>query len=280
LGAGAGLSRSYHGIWPSAGGAFSAHHCSTISNNPYISQIFVIRNYTLSITQTPSFQLVTRQQAWAVSFVLAIPWCGGTGWAICRKEKGSCFYSMARGRTDRYTSRYANMDFIVLSTLTGMTVGSLTLSYDIACQWSRNFTKRITQFPAEMQLPAPILDTIKYVIPKFHIYGHGRQCQTKFSLNFLPYSARTNGEEPERWWAHINPVSMSTREMTAGARHDTIDDHAGSWNWHKITNLGERYHLLCVALTMTGFCIALPRKVSEHAVAAGLQDEGTARSSS
>jgi hypothetical protein len=130
------------------------------------------------------------------------------------------------------------MDYIVLSTLMDTKLPLLTLSYDIACQWSRNLKKRVTQFPEKMQLSPSVLHTIKFVIPKFHIYGHGRNCQTRFSLNFLPYSARTNGEEPERWWAHINPISMSTREMTAGSRHDTIDDHAGSWNWRKITNLG------------------------------------------
>lgn len=126
----------------------------------------------------------------------------------------------------------------MLSTLIGVVLVALTLSYDIACQWSRNLKKRVSQFPPQMQLPTSVLDSIKYVIPKFHIYGHGRQCQTKFSLNYLPHSARTNGEEPERWWAHINPISMSTREMTAGSRHDTIDDHAGAWNWRKITNFG------------------------------------------
>jgi len=92
-----------------------------------------------------------------------------------------------------------------------------------------------------MQLPEAILESITYVIPKFHIYGHGTGCQTQFSLNYNPNSARTNGEEPERWWAHINPVSMSTREMGPGARHDTLDDHAAAWNWGKITNFGTGY---------------------------------------
>ena len=50
--------------------------------------------------------------------------------------------------------------------------------------------------------------------------------------------ARTDGEDPERWWAHINPVSMSTKEMGPGARLDTLDDHAGAWNWRKITGFG------------------------------------------
>jgi Kyakuja-Dileera-Zisupton transposase len=137
------------------------------------------------------------------------------------------------------------MDFIMLSTLVNVFILWLKLSYDIACQWSRNFRKRVSQFPSWMQLPATILDSITYVIPKFHIYGHGRPCQTKFSLNFLLYSARTNGEEPERWWAHINPISMSTREMGAGARHDMIDDHAAAWNWHKIVNFGIFIFSLC-----------------------------------
>jgi hypothetical protein len=55
--------------------------------------------------------------------------------------------------------------------------------------------------------------------------------------------ARTDGEDPERWWAHINPVSMSTKEMGPGARLDTLDDHAAAWNWQKITKFDELYYL-------------------------------------
>ena len=35
--------------------------------------------------------------------------------------------------------RYANMDFCVLATLIGVVFTSLIISYDIVCQWSRNF---------------------------------------------------------------------------------------------------------------------------------------------
>jgi hypothetical protein len=144
------------------------------------------------------------------------------------------------------------MDFITLATLIGVVFTTLTISYDIVCQWSRNFKNRVGQFPAWMQPPPAVLNAATYVIPKFHIYGHGTPCQTRFSLNFLPYSARTNGEEPERWWAHINPVSMSTKEMGAGARHDTIDDHAAAWNWRKITNFGMIIPMLLTLDTDTG----------------------------
>lgn len=89
-----------------------------------------------------------------------------------------------------------------------------------------------------MRLSDDTLNHVAFVIPKFHLYGHGSSCQTKYSLNYLPYSAETDGEDPERWWAHINPVSMSTKIMGPGSRQDTLDDHAASWNWRKIVDLG------------------------------------------
>jgi hypothetical protein len=131
------------------------------------------------------------------------------------------------------------MDFIVLFTLINTAILYLTLSYDIVCQWSRNFKKRLSQFPKHMQIPDEVLSSITYVIPKFHIYAHGSACQTRFSLNYLKNSARMDGEDPERWWSHINPVSMQTKEMGPGARKDTLDDHAAAWNWRKITGLGR-----------------------------------------
>ena len=139
------------------------------------------------------------------------------------------------------------MDFIVFFGLIGTILQQLVFFYDIACQWSRNLAKRLPQLPEIMRLNSEQLAAARFVIPKFHIYAHGLSCQTLFSLNFLPFMARTNGEEPERWWAHINPVSMSTKEMGPGARLDTLDDHAAAWNWRKITGMGK--HLSRVTMT-------------------------------
>jgi hypothetical protein len=136
------------------------------------------------------------------------------------------------------------MDFIVFFSLIGAMARLILFSYDIACQWSRHLPKRLSQLTENMRLAHDQLQAARYVIPKFHIYAHGISCQSRFSLNFLPFMARTNGEDPERWWAHINPVSMSTKEMGPGARLDTLDDHAASWNWRKITGFG-RIHCSC-----------------------------------
>ncbi|KAH7924727.1 hypothetical protein BV22DRAFT_1129623 [Leucogyrophana mollusca] len=141
--------------------------------------------------------------------------------------------------------RYANMDFIVFSSLIGYAILPLLFSYDIICQWWRNLSTWMKQLPLHMQIPSTQLKAARTAIPKFHILGHGHLCQLLYSLNLLLYSGRTDGENIERWWAHINPVSMSTKEMTAGSRHNTIDDHACSWNWRKTTAFGTS---LCTQL--------------------------------
>jgi hypothetical protein len=155
------------------------------------------------------------------------------------------------------------MDFIVFSSLVGATFSFLVLSYDIMCQWSRNLPIRMLQLPTTLQLPQSSLESLKKVIPKLHIQGHGKSCQTTYSLNYLKYSARTDGEEPERWWAHINPVSMSTREMGPGARQDTIDDHASAWNWKKLAGFGVFFATrMRTAIRMQGKHIALHAKLT------------------
>ena len=140
-----------------------------------------------------------------------------------------------------YIHRYANMDFIIFSAILGTFMLALTISYDICCQWSRNVAKRVPQLPSFMQVGKDRLRSAKFVLPKFHIYNHGLKCILNYSLNFLWWSAASDLEDPERWWAHINPVSMSTKEMSEGSRQDTIDDHACAWNWRKITGFGTSF---------------------------------------
>ena len=118
------------------------------------------------------------------------------------------------------------MDFIVFFSLIRSYMLALVFSYDIVCQWLRNLLKRMKQYLSFMQIDPKRILAAKFVLPKFHIFNYGLSCQLRYSLNSLKYSVRMNGEDPERWWAHINPISMSTREMGSGSQTDTIDDHA------------------------------------------------------
>ncbi|KAH9895248.1 hypothetical protein C8Q73DRAFT_619173, partial [Cubamyces lactineus] len=116
--------------------------------------------------------------------------------------------------------RYANTDFVLFSTLKGSSLG-LLLSYDIACQWSRNLLKRMHELPEELQLDVDAIPGIRYSIPKKHYRVHGPN-HSQYSLNYQEHVGRTYGEGIESQWSHLNPIALSTREMSPGARSDFL----------------------------------------------------------
>jgi hypothetical protein len=61
---------------------------------------------------------------------------------IFRKANGENALNPTTTMTNPSVS-YANMDFIFLSSIAGASVKSIIISYDIACQWSRNFVTRM-----------------------------------------------------------------------------------------------------------------------------------------
>lgn len=141
--------------------------------------------------------------------------------------------------------RYANMDYIFWSTLYGYGYEGtpVVVSYDIVCQWHINLLSRFADLPDELRGDIDRF-IIKFVIPKFHISAHGDKCQSLYSLNLRRRMARTDGENIERGWAHMNPASLSTREMGPGARRDTLDCQWSGWNWRLLVRLGT-----CICLS-------------------------------
>ncbi|KAG1888854.1 hypothetical protein F4604DRAFT_1877293 [Suillus subluteus] len=114
---------------------------------------------------------------------------------------------------------------------------ALNISYDIACQWSKHIWTHMSTFPHQYHIKRHE-KSIVFLVPKFHLPAHIAKCQTSFSFNFIKGVGRTDGEAPERGWADINPIAMSTREMGPGSRRDTLDDHFNDWNWKKICAMG------------------------------------------
>ncbi|KAI0795165.1 hypothetical protein BC629DRAFT_1581798 [Irpex lacteus] len=110
--------------------------------------------------------------------------------------------------------KYCSMDYILLSTLTG-TVVPIFLTYDIACQYSKNFARRVANFPPSMRLDEIRVVSMKWAIPKKHWRVHGEKNHSQFSLNYLLFSGRTYGEGIETGWSHMNLVSMSTKHLMA-----------------------------------------------------------------
>jgi hypothetical protein len=131
------------------------------------------------------------------------------------------------------------MDYFFYSSLRNTAIKSIVASYDIACQWGKNFYKRMkAAFPPAWSINRSCVD-ISFLVPKFHLPAHTEKCHQDFSFNYAPHVGRTDGEAPERGWANINGLSYSTREMGPGSRQDTIEDHFGDWNWKKIVAMGK-----------------------------------------
>lgn len=139
---------------------------------------------------------------------------------------------------------YKNTDLAVESAMEHMKpdevaehiIKQWTVSYDLACQWHINWISRQKSHPLVFQVNFDDIQ-VTFVVPDFHLLGHGDKCQIPFSFNYLPGAARTSGEIVETGWARHNELAASTREMGAGARADTLDDHWGDWNFQKCARL-------------------------------------------
>ncbi|KAJ7029929.1 hypothetical protein C8F04DRAFT_1211870 [Mycena alexandri] len=133
--------------------------------------------------------------------------------------------------------KYSNMDYLFFSTLMGVTLLSIVASYDIACQWFRNFWERMAAMPKAMQLRPGV--KLQFKVPKFHLPPHIKKCHGPFSFNYTKWVGRTDGEGVERNWSWLNMIARSVSVMGPGSREDTIDDFCGYANWRKTVGLGN-----------------------------------------
>ncbi|TDL23120.1 hypothetical protein BD410DRAFT_721379 [Rickenella mellea] len=157
--------------------------------------------------------------------------CTGVGAVQCRHEM-----QLPTGVGDlQKGERYANIDYIFASAMRRYRAGPKVISYDIACQWSRNLAQRFRNLPDHLFFEVTI-DGIRYAIPKFHILAHLIKCQLVYSLNLMRGVGRTDGENIERGWSKIEGAAGNTKEMGPGSRHDALDDHWGFANF--ITYIG------------------------------------------
>ncbi|KAF7317461.1 CxC2 domain-containing protein [Mycena chlorophos] len=137
--------------------------------------------------------------------------------------------------------RYANVDYIYASAARHFSrLLRVMLSYDIACQWSKDLRKRLKHLPPLVRLyiaRAFFGAMYRFVIPKMHIKGHILVCQLLFSLYLALAAGQLDGEGIERVWAMSGSLAGSTKMSGPGARSDQLDDHWGFWNWSKFVGL-------------------------------------------
>lgn len=138
------------------------------------------------------------------------------------------------------------MDYIALSTLIGVTLLWVVVTYDIGCQWSKKFRSRMEDFPEHMRISDDI--EVGVAIPGWHINGHGKACQDNFNLGYMKGAGRTCGDEIEGSWSHTNPLAVSVREVAPAARHETLNDHWNGWNYRKVVGLSTLLLFFIVSL--------------------------------
>ena len=103
------------------------------------------------------------------------------------------------------------MDFLILSALIGIILPWIFITYDITCQWSKNFCNCMAKFPKHMRInPNTKVDV---AIPSWHINGHGERCRKDFCFGYMKGAGKTCGEEVEISWSHTNPLAPSVQEM-------------------------------------------------------------------
>ncbi|KAJ6457197.1 hypothetical protein C8R47DRAFT_995822 [Mycena vitilis] len=161
--------------------------------------------------------------------------CSGVGGCVCARHgvvRPQGLGDLQKGE------RYANMDYILLSALMGVTLVALAISYDIACQWKINLGKRAAKIKETTSLTTDLTDfEILFALPVWHAGAHETSCQMENSLSYAVGVGRTDGEGIERTWAILNPLGFSTKEMGYGARQDAIENKVDNINWEK--NIGQ-----------------------------------------
>ena len=113
------------------------------------------------------------------------------------------------------------MDFLFWTTILLSGIALVVASYDIACQWSVNLHARAKRTFAQYYNTIASI-TLCFLIPNFHLHGHGDSCQEDYSFHLTSGVGTSHGETIEQEWGHIGPVATSTREMGPGSREETL----------------------------------------------------------
>ncbi|KAJ6476013.1 hypothetical protein C8R47DRAFT_1178917 [Mycena vitilis] len=128
--------------------------------------------------------------------------------------------------------RYCNMDFILMSALLRSVVLYLILSYDIACQYGKNFWTRMESIPEPLRR-AFLSWSVWFKVPNFHLPPHKPPCHSPYSFHFMFGAGRTHGETVEQNWEFTNGAAASTKMMGLGTRAATLEDLFAFHNWRR-----------------------------------------------
>ncbi|KAJ7019395.1 hypothetical protein C8F04DRAFT_1214342 [Mycena alexandri] len=151
----------------------------------------------------------------------------GVGGVTCTRHNMWC----SNGIGDLQNGeRYCNMDFIFFSAILNIIILWIILSYDIACQYSKNFWEQMGGLPAHMQLDVKKV-AVFFKVPNFHMLGHKWPCHSPFSFHWMWGAGMTDGEDVEQNWEFTNGAAGSMKMMGPGGRHAFLEGLFAFHNW-------------------------------------------------
>ncbi|PPR08116.1 hypothetical protein CVT24_010770 [Panaeolus cyanescens] len=160
----------------------------------------------------------------------------GAGLVICSRH---CLVRPNGAGDLQKGEKYCNMDYIIFSAVAGLCLLRLVITYDIACQWSRNYRTRMKTLPTNLHLSEKV--STRVAIPSWHINAHGKSCQQRFHVGYLDGVGRLCGDEVEQTWWTTNTLGASVREMGPAGRHETMGDHWNAFNFQKIVGFRKTF---------------------------------------
>ena len=132
-----------------------------------------------------------------------------------------------------------NIDYAVCQSLGSMGSDCRVITiYDVACQWSRNFKRRVAT-SKYLDLPSDMV--LVPAVGKWHLGAHVVECFPKYSLNFIEGVGQVDGEILETLWSTTNKVAGTTRAMGKSHRTEVLDDNMYDSNWKKWTGIGKLF---------------------------------------
>ncbi|KAJ6623332.1 hypothetical protein B0H10DRAFT_1944051 [Mycena sp. CBHHK59/15] len=116
---------------------------------------------------------------------------------------------------------------------------SIVWSYDSFCSFVVYQIQRAMELFLDEEWLHTLLAELAGQILADHINGHGPDCQMIWQAVYFACRAHFHGETAEMVSAFLNPLGSSTRQMTLGARHDTINFVIDAWNILKVLRQAE-----------------------------------------
>ncbi|KAJ7175605.1 hypothetical protein C8R46DRAFT_1214075 [Mycena filopes] len=137
------------------------------------------------------------------------------------------------------------MDFLFLSAVLNFALAWLVLSYDIACQFSKNIWARMEGLPSRYHLNISRLN-VRWMVPNFHLPPHKKGL--------------------EQNWEFLNGAAAATQLMGLGARNTALEGLSAFHNWRRLV----AHRLILKRRMAEGIKEGRSHKASFEAFSAGL----------